>query len=105
MGDPVPFNPPVPSIPLMIDAYYHVGFGLTLNNYPTPNTSKEMKTDVSAFLYIIKLALSPDWFHTKTFFDAITKIFINQLSKRYKILQQSSKNRYFFDFWNFSCYI
>ena len=100
-GDPVPFNPPVPSIPLMIDAYYHVGFGLTLNNYPIPNTSKEMKTNISAFLYIIKLALSPDWFLKKTFFDAMTKIFCKLLSKRNKIPERSSDNRYFLDFWNF----
>ena len=66
-GDPVPYNPPVPSIPFMIDAYYHVGFGLTLHNYPTADCSKQLKTGLPIFLFLIKLALSPDWFHKKDF--------------------------------------
>ena len=33
-GDPVPFQPPVPDIPLLIDSFYHVGFGVTLQNIP-----------------------------------------------------------------------
>ena len=33
-GDPVPFQPPVPDIPLLIDSFYHVGFGVTLQNMP-----------------------------------------------------------------------
>ena len=27
-GDPIPFMPPIPSIPYLIDDYYHVGNGL-----------------------------------------------------------------------------
>ena len=32
-GDPVPFVPPVPDIPFLIDSFYHVGFGVTLPNF------------------------------------------------------------------------
>ena len=33
VGDPVPFNPPIPYFPLKCDAFYHVGFGITLQNF------------------------------------------------------------------------
>ena len=61
-GDPVPFIPPVPSIPYMTDAYYHVGFGLTLHNSPTAESSDQLETGLHSF---IERVLSPDWFHRK----------------------------------------
>ena len=33
VGDPVPFNPPIPYLPFLCDTYYHVGFGITLENF------------------------------------------------------------------------
>ena len=63
-GDPVPFIPPVPSIPFITDAYYHVGFGLTLHNSPTPEGFEQRKTGLYSF---IERVLSQDWVHRKTF--------------------------------------
>ena len=76
-GDPVPFIPPVPSIPFMTDAYYHVGFGLTLHSAPSTKSSKQLKT---GFCSLIELVLSPDWFHRKIFLIIKNIYFQNLLS-------------------------
>ena len=32
-GDPIPHMPPIPSIPDVVDDFYHVGFGSAIGSY------------------------------------------------------------------------
>ena len=70
-GDPIPFNPPVPSIPFMTEAYHHVGFGLTLHNFSTPDSSTEQKTGFLPLFF--NFASSQDWFHRRNSFNSKQK--------------------------------
>ena len=63
-GDPVPFIPPIPSIGSLTDAYFHVGFGITLNNSSAPKASEQLDFYSLFDLYsLIERVLSQDWFH------------------------------------------
>ena len=56
VGDPIPYNPPIPYLPYLCDAFYHVGFGITLENFVKgrPQTDEIFKILVG-FDYVFSL--------------------------------------------------
>lgn len=54
-GDPIPFQPPVPDIPFLIDSFYHVGFGVTLPNLTTKISSEITQTPSSLQAKLMRL--------------------------------------------------
>ena len=62
IGDPVPFQPPVPDILFLIHSFYHVGFGVTLPNLPKKISSEIVWDSLPLLKKLLRLgevAISP----------------------------------------------